>query len=210
MEIQIETALLKAAMLATSKEEIRYYLKGVFFELRGLELRMVATDGHRLFIACQKLVQPVGDNWSAILPFDGLKRALTGVPAKQEFVTLSPGRLQSTVNDVVMEPIDGTYPDYKRVVPETISGETGQFNPIYIGDFGKIAKLVSGNRGLSSLPCHIQHNGNGPAIISFGRDDCFGVLMPMRPTEDPGLNRVAVNLVTGRDVQHGIPEKELA
>lgn len=209
MEIQIETALLKAAMLATSKEETRYYLKGVYFELRGLSFRMVATDGHRMFVACQNLAHPIGDNWECVLPFDGLKKALTGIPAKQEFVTLSYGRLQSTLNNVVLEPIDCTYPDFKRVVPEKISGDVAQFNPVYVGEFGKIAKLVSGSRG-SNAPCFIQHNGNGPAIISFDRDDCFGVLMPMRPKDDGGLNRVAVNLIVGRDVQHGIPEKELA
>lgn len=71
---------------------------------------------------------------------------MTGIPAKQEFVTLSYGRLQSTLNNVVLEPIDCTYPDFKRVVPEKISGDVAQFNPVYVGEFGKIAKLVSGSR----------------------------------------------------------------
>ncbi len=195
MEIQIETALLKAAMLATSKDEARYYLKGVYFELSGNHVRIVATDGHRMFVACQEMANPFENNVTMVLPFDGLKKSLTGLRSKDTFVSCQFGTLQSTINDVVMEPVDCTYPDYKRVVPQKLSGETAQFNPVYLGEMGKMAKCLGG------ALVNIAHNGQGPALVSFGRLDCFAVIMPIdRSRVEPALTADMVNDILGAKI----------
>jgi len=99
-----------------------------------------------------------------------------------------------TVRDFARETcfIDGTFPDYARVVPSMprcpdIWG--GGFNGALVADFGKIAgelakhfdKGVGVFRLLSSDP-------TSPALIQFpSTPEAFGVLMPMRCETDSGL-----------------------
>jgi DNA polymerase-3 subunit beta len=47
--------LLGLVQYAMAQQDIRYYLNGLLLVAKGNELRMVATDGHRLAYAAQKL-----------------------------------------------------------------------------------------------------------------------------------------------------------
>jgi DNA polymerase-3 subunit beta len=108
-------ALLAPVKFAMSNEETRYYLCGVFLHVNGGQLVAVATDGHRLSI---NKTESVGDIPPVILPskFIGL------VPDGQVDVSLSDTKVRITTADAVITSklIDGTYPDYQRVVPTSI------------------------------------------------------------------------------------------
>lgn len=87
--------------------------------------------------------------------------------------------------------IDGTFPDYVRVLPAACTGltyeslkgrdgaETGRqyygFNPAYIAGFEK----PDGTKGQTS-PVYIQWNGGGPALVTNGDPRFLGVLMPYK------------------------------
>jgi hypothetical protein len=168
--ITINVNFLKAALLFASDEETRYYLKGVHLLRRGDHLRITATDGHRLFCAMQTLTM-AGDDFDVILPRDGLKKALTGVHRNCEVLALDlewdGDRVKRAVlNDLGMAPVDGTFPTIERVVPDAnaITGEVAAFNPVYLADIGKAAKMLAGNvNGF-----HLGHNGGSPALVTFG------------------------------------------
>ncbi len=167
----VPAAMLKAALLCASDEQVRYYLRGVYVDPKGF---LVSTDGHRLF--CGRIDLPEGaaafDGW--IICRDVLKRALTGY--KADLIEISPSR----VGDVACRPIDGSFPDWRRVIPTDLSGVAAQFNPAYIADMGKIGDLLRGKRK-GALAAHVHHNGEGPAGITFPEiDDAFAVLMPIR------------------------------
>lgn len=170
INLTISTAALRAALLCASDERIRYYLRGVYVDPKGF---IVSTDGHRLFCAKIDLTDaPAFDGW--IICRDVLKRALTG--NKAETIDVSPTR----TGDVACQPIDGTYPDWRRVVPSDLSGDAAQFNPAYVADMGKIGDLLRGKRK-GALSAHIHHNGEGPAGVTFPEiEDAFAVLMPIR------------------------------
>jgi hypothetical protein len=170
VSIEIPTAILKAALICASTEQVRYYLNGAYVDPKGF---IVATDGHRAFVARIDLPDvPAFDGW--IIPRDAIKRALTGY--KADTITIAPDR----VGDISCRPIDGAYPDWRRVVPDELSGETAQFNPPYIADMGKIGDILTGKRR-NSLSAHIHHNGEGPAGVTFPDcTDAFAVLMPIR------------------------------
>jgi DNA polymerase-3 subunit beta len=170
ISIEVPTAVLKAALICASTEQARYYLNGVYVDPKGF---LVSTDGHRAFVGKIDLTDvPAFDGW--IICRDVLKRALTGY--KADTITIAPDR----VGNSLCQPIDGTYPDWRRIVPSDLSGVTAQFNPAYIADLGKMGDLLRGKRK-GSLAAHIHHNGEGPAAITFPEiDDCFAVLMPIR------------------------------
>jgi DNA polymerase-3 subunit beta len=170
ISIEVPTAMLKSALICASTEQVRYYLCGVYVDPKGF---LVSTDGHRAFVGKIDLTGiPAFDGW--IICRDVLKRALTGY--KADTITIAPDR----VGNSLCQPIDGTYPDWRRIVPSDLSGVTAQFNPAYIADLGKMGDLLRGKRK-GSLAAHIHHNGEGPAAITFPEvDDCFAVLMPIR------------------------------
>jgi DNA polymerase III subunit beta len=180
----INVNLLKAALLFTSTEKTRHYLHGVHMRRHGQTLRIAATDGHRLFCAMQDL-DPLllGGDFDAILPTEGVKKALQGIGRNVYTVDMDitgddNKATRATLNDVGMTPIDGTFPEIGRVVPRDVSGHVAQFNPAYIGDIGKAAKILG-------QQMRIGHNGNGPALVTFGNmSNAFAVLMPMRTYAD--------------------------
>ena len=165
----IPTEILKAAHLFISKEQTRYYLAGVNIEASEGAVRLTSTDGHRLFTASVAFEDPQPMFETFILPGDAIKRALTGY--KEEMIEID--TVRETVGSVAYKPIDGTFPDWRRVAPDKITGEAAQLDPQYVADFGKAAKILRGH-------LVIRHNGGSPAVIGFGRLDCVGLLMPLR------------------------------
>jgi hypothetical protein len=199
--ITINVNFLKAALLFASDEGTRYYLKGVHLLRRGDHLRITATDGHRLFCAMQTLDAP-GDNFDVILPRDGLKKALTGVQRNCEVLALElewdGDRVKRAVlNDLAMTPVDGTFPTIERVVPDAnaITGDVAAFNPVYLADIGKAAKLL----GAGAADFHLGYNGTSPALVTFGGTaDALAVIMPLRCQVSPMLSG-DVAAILGRD-----------
>jgi hypothetical protein len=202
--LTLNVPYLQAALLSTSTSEIRYYLCGVQILRRGDHLRIASTDGHRLFCASQH-TDHAGPDFDIILPRVELKKALTGLNRKVEALDLElthlepyPGQSRVTravLNNLSMQPIDGTFPSIERVVPGEPSGELTQFNPLYLADLGKQAKILSG----IATGLHIGYNGQDPALISFqGAPDAFAVLMPYRVKMEP-LHRAAVTAIMGAD-----------
>jgi len=116
--------LIDKTQFAISTEETRYYLNGIY--LHGLDgkaptLRAVATDGHRL--AQVDLPAPSG---TAGMPGVIVPRKTVGEvqrlieDAEVEIaVDLSQTKVRFTIGEVVLTSklIDGTFPDYARVIP---------------------------------------------------------------------------------------------
>ena len=171
----IPTDHLKAALLFAARKDVRHYLNGVLIEWSRDNVFTVATDGHRLFAATHPVSEPV-EPGSVIVSFEDVKRALTGY--KAECMEFTPNA--NTLGNVAFQPMDGTYPDWRRVVPAKISGKTAQFDPRYVGDLAKAAKAL----GVKDAQAHIYHNGMSGALVTFGgREDCCAILMPMLPGE---------------------------
>src|SRR5215470_1961022 len=112
--------LIDKTQFAISTEETRYYLNAVTVG-NGLMLRAVATDGHRL--AQFELAAPPGAEGmpSVIVPRKtvGEVQRLIDNNAGEVTIELSPSKIRLTVDGVVLTSklIDGTFPDYTRVIP---------------------------------------------------------------------------------------------
>jgi DNA polymerase III subunit beta len=118
--------LIERTQFAISTEETRYYLNGIYLHVVGSgadsRLRAVATDGHRL--AKAEIPAPDGSTGMAgiIVPRKtvGEIQKLLEDPATEVSISLSDTKIRLTIGDVVMTSklIDGTFPDYERVIPK--------------------------------------------------------------------------------------------
>jgi DNA polymerase-3 subunit beta len=117
--------LIDKTQFAISTEETRYYLNGIYLHVAGsgknATLRAVATDGHRL----AQVELPVPDG-AAGMPGVIVPRKTVGEVQRllengdaEVGIELSQGKIRLAVGNVVLTSklIDGTFPDYGRVIP---------------------------------------------------------------------------------------------
>ena len=113
--------IIEKTRFAISTEETRYYLMGIFLHLIDDQLRAAATDGHRL--ARVTVAKPDGADGmpDVIVPRKAvaeLYRLLEELEGTVE-VSLSPTKVRFGLGSAVLTSklIDGTFPDYNRVIP---------------------------------------------------------------------------------------------
>jgi len=114
--------VLERVAFAMAVSDVRYYLNGMLFEVRGSGLRCVATDGHRLAIAdTQSELGGLSVERQIILPRKGvleLQKLLEGVdePVSLAF-SRNHVRAQVGASQFTSKLIEGKFPDYEAVIP---------------------------------------------------------------------------------------------
>lgn len=118
--------LFDKSKFAISTEETRYYLNGVYMHVSeadgGKVLRCVATDGHRLARIDADLPEGASDMPGVIVPRKtvGELRKLLDDDDAQIAVSVSETKVRFATPDITLtsKVIDGTFPDYTRVIPQ--------------------------------------------------------------------------------------------
>lgn len=184
--ITIQKDALKAVSRFAAKADVRYYLVGVYVEASATETRLVATDGHTMLVHRSKVENT--HTWKGIIPLATVQAILKHKSAYEKKghtlpVELSEcggteARIDYAGQAFIFQPIDGTFPDYRRVIPETISGEPACYQPEYLQRVADAAKDLGAM--LHGTPTYsVGYNGNGPAVFGIN-DSCMAVIMPVR------------------------------
>ncbi len=126
--------LIDKTRFAISNEETRYYLNGIYLHAAkskdAVTLRAVATDGHRL--ARFDLAAPAGAESmpGVIVPrktVQEVRKLIDDADGEVE-IAVSDTKIRFAFGDAVVTSklIDGTFPDYQRVIP------TGNDKPLFV------------------------------------------------------------------------------
>lgn len=111
-----------AVRFSISTEETRYYLCGTFLHAAGETLRFATTDGHRL----SRLVLPLPAGAESlpdcIVPtkaVDIVRKLAEARSDSDVSITVGDMKIAFTIGNVSLlsKLIDGTFPDYERVIP---------------------------------------------------------------------------------------------
>ncbi|MEO8722864.1 MAG: DNA polymerase III subunit beta [Sphingobium sp.] len=125
-ELPAETlkSIIDKTRFAISTEETRYYLNGIFFHVSEDPqpvLKAAATDGHRL--ARMTVARPDGAEGmpDIIIPrkcIAELRKLLDEVDGSVD-ISLSASKIRFGIGNAILTSklIDGTFPDYSRVIP---------------------------------------------------------------------------------------------
>ena len=112
--------LLGLVQYAMAQQDIRYYLNGLLIVVEDGQLRLVATDGHRLAFAATVLVGEL-PRQELIVPRKTVLELskLLGEGDEEVKVELSPTQAAFSFGSIelVSKLIDGKFPDYTRVIP---------------------------------------------------------------------------------------------
>jgi DNA polymerase-3 subunit beta len=118
--------LIDRTQFAISTEETRYYLNGIYLHSAGTganaTLRAVATDGHRLAQVEFALPKGAAQMPGVIVPRKTVGEVLRLIEddSADIQIELSQTKIRFTIGNVVLTSklIDGTFPDYGRVIPQ--------------------------------------------------------------------------------------------
>lgn len=183
--------LMEKTRFAVSTDETRYYLNGIYLHAietgDGWRLRAVATDGHRLARMDIPLPDGAMGMPGIILPRKAVHELgkLLSDPNGKVVVDLSASKIRFTIGNVILTSklIDGTFPDYQRVVPQnndktmfaektafisavdrvsTLSSEKGRAVKLELAD-GKLTLSVN-NPESGSATEELSAEYQGPAL----------------------------------------------
>jgi len=193
-----------AALQFISTEQTRYYLNGVFIEPhKDGGVMMVATNGHYLAAVrdataridgtggwiCGLPKQPFNTflkrQYAGTMHFVGntayLTDAVIGIDAR--LPDFDPTKItEQHLAIAYAPPIDGTFPDWRRIVPQDKTKQTDRF-AINGRDFDKFTKAIEtiSENNQAALSMSTPPDGSSPIIIQSGNArDFFGIVMPMR------------------------------
>ncbi|AIU68239.1 MULTISPECIES: DNA polymerase III subunit beta [Vibrio] len=114
--------LIEKTQFSMANQDVRYYLNGMLFEIDGTTLRSVATDGHRMAVSQVQLGADFAQQ-QIIVPRKGVLELVKLLDAPEQPVTLQIGssNVRAEVNNFVFTSklVDGRFPDYRRVMPQT-------------------------------------------------------------------------------------------
>lgn len=191
-----------------SVEETRYYLTGVYVDVAAG--RLVATDSHRMGIIkpLPEEIHTTADAAPVILA--NIKPLLQACKASRyaaRWLRIFADRVEivetsataATAEDIAtceLAPvltfpaasvyIDGTFPDYARIVPKSTAGAAPLFgvNGNYVATFA----LPDKNRAAVTIAFSDAESPDGSPLIVCNQDPRFlGVLMPMRGGKAPAV-----------------------
>ncbi len=152
----LESDLLKEIIdktyFATSNEETRYYLNGLYLHTTTLNnknyLRTVATDGHRL--AQYQINTPqaiVKNNFGVIIPkkliFE-LRKLIDDLKGNIK-IELSERKIKLSFNEtiIISKLIDGKFPDYEKVIPKNTSNAFSINRKKFLESINRISTISS-------------------------------------------------------------------
>jgi DNA polymerase III subunit beta len=127
VSVSVLSEMIDKTVFAASNEESRYHLNGILFlkTQKGdrENLRMVATDGHRLSLIDREGLQVQGIEKGIIVPKKGvleLRRVLSDKEGKEVGVCFDQthGFFKIGKSLIVVRLIDGEFPEYEQVFPK--------------------------------------------------------------------------------------------
>lgn len=121
--LEIDSALFKGmiskAIFAVSTDELRPAMMGVFMQWRETELRVVATDGHRLVRVIQSEISKTKTDREVVIPAKALNLLSKSLDSGTVNITLGEANVMFEFAEfqLVSRIIDERYPNYESVIP---------------------------------------------------------------------------------------------
>ena len=208
--LTISLATFRVARTHSAEKDIRNYLRGVYLDTQ--KGKMVATDGHRMFIANAR-----GIKLNAVAPFiipneliDAALKQFTGEYARGKMlgdsdVVITIDAAQNTLTiktptgQISGAPLNGQFPEWRRVVPKAEDVETFEpaiLNWQYVTQACE-AITIARNTSKAKSGQHavrVHHRGTLPAVVCDSGADVLVIVMPLRNDIHAEAHQVACRM----------------
>jgi len=183
-----------------SDEETRFYLKGVAIQpAPKAGAYLIATDGHVMGVMRLEDDQATATHAGFILSADKtLRAAVKSGKREQAWIICREDRadivrlgaaMSPTMDDLATAPvslsisgmaayIDGTFPDWRRVLPATITGKREGQNKMGVECCAGVRPDLLARFQREDKPVSFDWNGTDAMMIDNGDERFIGVVMP--------------------------------
>jgi DNA polymerase-3 subunit beta len=200
--------MIQKTVFAASTEETRHFLNGIYFHVNADTMKMVATDGKRLAVASQTIMEPVKQKIGIIIPIKTVNNILRTFTADEPIrIALLENQVLFSTQDITLisRLIEGDYPDYEAVI-----------NPVLKNDVTLTAntdRLLSVIRRVSLLanpktPSIKVESNNGELNVSASTPELGEAQEQMQAKTDGGKVEIAFNAKYVMDVLRNIQTED--
>jgi DNA polymerase III subunit beta len=165
--------MIEQVVFAAAMDDTRPILTGVLATFSGEELTFAAADSFRLAVRSGQLDSAASGDFSVIIPARTLSDLGKIVPDGEEpvAITVTPNRnqvvFQATDLHVVSRLIEGTFPNYKQIIPNKFATKV----VVSTGEFLQATKIAS----------------------FFSRDNSNVITLEIQPGGDAGVGSIVVS-----------------
>jgi DNA polymerase-3 subunit beta len=158
--------MLRKTLFAVSSDQTRYALTGVLVQVQASEVRMVATDGHRLALVKAPRPGAAGsDTLEALVPKKALAEAAKIMRDEGKDVRLWLADNQLVLHQesstLVARLIDGQFPNYDQVIPAPAARQMTLDKSVLDGALRRTSAIM----GERTTPTEFQFR-SGRALVS--------------------------------------------
>ena len=198
-----------------SDEETRYYLRGVAIQpAPKTGAYLIATDGHAMGVMRLEGDQATATHAGFILSADkAIRAAVKCAKREQAWIVCREDRadivrlgasMRPTMEDLATAPVslsipaatayvDGTFPNWRRVLPPTISGKREGQHDTGVEYCAAVRPDLLARFQREDKPVSFDWNGTGAMMIDNGDERFIGVVMPH------GNGRTMADIAARRD-----------
>lgn len=177
---ELATDHLLAANELAPKDDHRFYLNGVQVEIRPDTTYYIGTDGSALWASFGLTIAANPDfrDFSIIIPKDIVSK----INKHNDRTMLRCVNGQWSIDNLIFKPVDGHYPDWRRVITVEPCQQPATLDPKYIAKGHKAYQKMYGNK---TIP-QITYVNNGTAgIMHMGHENSMIMIMGIRADHQP-------------------------
>jgi DNA polymerase-3 subunit beta len=131
IERDLLSEMIKKTIFSVSRDETRYVLCGIYFEVEKGKIKMVSTDGRRLSYISEEIGIDKKREAKVIIPtkaVNELNRILTQVGTREQAeedgkvkISIEENQISFMTDEIVLisRLIEGHFPNYEQVIPKT-------------------------------------------------------------------------------------------
>jgi DNA polymerase III subunit beta len=211
IKIALQQSLLKSLLLsvqyAMAQQDVRYYLNGVLLIIEGNNLKVVATDGHRLAFNA-RAIDGNYKKQEIIIPRKAVTELCKLLGDTKENVEIEFSTQQVRVDfsgiDLISKVIDGKFPDYERVIPKysnhlsmnrVVIQQALQRAAILSNEKFRGVRFVLTEKNLSIISSNSEHEEAQVEIETDYHGDAIDIGFNVNYLMD-GLNNISSETVT--------------
>ena len=176
LKTELFPRLIFAAAECAATKDIRTHICGVRLEFRNNNCFVVGTTGTMLGVFKQYADMP---DIEVTIPHDVIKR----INKKADYITLRLNNGQWVIDGIEFKPVDGAYPDWRRVVTAPdVNQEQVMVDPEL---FARGAKAIKYAYSSKVMPGTLSTHGGEGIIMHAGDSNGFVLVMGIRKTKRP-------------------------
>lgn len=175
-------SMIRQTIFAVSQNDSRPVHKGILFEMDGSELRLVAVDGSRLALRCERLNNC--ENMQFVIPGKTLQEVMKLLSDEETPVSLAVGRRHVVMEidgyAVISRLLEGEFLSYQKAIPKEV-GTTICVNTRSLIEAVERASLIINDYVKSPLVCHFEQG-----CIRLACNTAMGSVNDMIPADVQG------------------------